>query len=335
MKPERPPQLPSTGITPRTSQTVGSPIPLPSVSEAQQRYLLKGLQGAKNTERAYKADLTHYTAWCEKAELIAFPATAERLGAYVSDLAGHKKWATITRRLAAIRKWHELHDLESPITDRWLKATLTGIQREHGTESKMAPAFKTASLKRIIAGLVTEDNKVPQFAALRDKVVLILGFTGAFRRSELVALDIQHIHFSEDGAVISYSKSKTNQTGKTEEKALFYSSEPQLCPVRTLRQWIRALERATGPLIVRVRKANELTEERLTDQSVNAIVKKYLGDSFTAHSLRASFVTAAKLNGADDSEIMQQTKHKTTAMIRRYTRLDSIKEHNAGKKLGW
>ena len=86
---------------------------------------------------------------------------------------------------------------------------------------------------------------------------------------------------------------------------------------------------------MRVRKGNELTEERLTDQSIGAIVKKHVGDRFSAHSMRASFVTTAKLNGADDSEIMQQTKHKTSAMIRRYTRLDSIKQHNAAKKLGW
>ncbi|XWW48540.1 tyrosine-type recombinase/integrase (plasmid) [Fibrella sp. USSR17] len=308
---------------------------LPPVGQQQQRYLLKGLQGAVNTERGYRTDLAHYSAWCAQQKLPDLPATPAVLGEYVSCLAPDKKWATIARRLAAIGKWHELHGHESPLMDRWLKATLKGIQREHGTHAQQSAAFQAEALKRVLRYLQTEHNGVPRFAPLRDKVALLVGFTGAFRRSELVALDVQHVQFSEDGVVISYYGSKTNQTGQLEEKALFYSADWAICPVRTLKRWINLLERTTGPLLVRVRKGNELTDERLTAQSVSAIVKTHLGDTYSAHSLRASFVTTAKLNGADDSEVMQQTKHKTAAMIRRYTRLDSIKQHNAAKKLGW
>lgn len=312
-----------------------SPVVLPSVSDAQQKYLLRGLQGAANTERAYRADLDHYGEWCQQQGLVALPTTAATLGQYVSALAPHKKWATVARRLSAVRKWHELHDETMPINDRWLRATLKGIQREHGTHAEQAPAFAASRLKIILRGLVTEVNGVPRFGLLRDKVALLLGFTGAFRRSELIALNVEQLHFGEDGVVITYYGSKTNQTGQREEKALFYSPDAQICPVRTLQKWVVLLERRQGPLLVRVRKGNELTEERLTDQSIGTIVKRHVGDTYSAHSLRASFVTTAKLNGADDSEVMQQTKHKTSAMIRRYTRLDSIKQHNAAKKLGW
>lgn len=308
---------------------------LPAVGDEQQKYLLKGLQGAANTERAYRADLDHYRAWCQQQGVTALPATPAVLGEYVSALAPHRKWATIARRLSAIRKWHELREIPSPVDDRWLKATLKGIQREHGTHAEQAPAFGANQLKGILRKFITESKGVPRFGPLRDKVVLLLGFTGAFRRSELVALNVEHLHFSEDGVVITYYGSKTNQTGQREEKALFYSPDPQICPVRTLQKWVTLLERNKGPLLVRIRKGNELTEERLTDQSIGAIVKKHVGKRYSAHSMRASFVTTAKLNGADDSEVMQQTKHKTSAMIRRYTRLDSIKEHNAAKKLGW
>ena len=311
------------------------PFTLPPVGAQQQRYLLKGIQGAANTERGYRADLTHYRHWCAQHQRPDLPATPAVLGEYVSDLAPHKKWATIARRLAAIAKWHELHGHESPVADRWLKATLKGIQREHGTAARQSAAFQADQLKRVLRHLETQRDGVPNFTHLRDKVALLLGFTGAFRRSELVALDVQHVHFNEDGVVISYYGSKTNQTGQVEEKALFYSPEGAICPVRTLKRWIELLERSTGPLLVRVRKGNELTDERLTAQSIRAIVKTHLGDAYSAHSLRASFVTTAKLNGADDSEVMQQTKHKTAAMIRRYTRLDSIRQHNAAKKLGW
>lgn len=320
-------------VTTTLDQTGDFPMPL--VGDQQQRYLLKGLQGAVNTERAYRSDLNHYRAWCDQQMLLALPATPTVLGQYVSALASINKWATITRRLAAIGKWHELHDQESPLTDRWLKATLKGIQREHGTDARQSAAFGAGHLKSILRNLQTERNGVPRFGELRDKVALLLGFTGAFRRAELVALDVQHVQFSEDGVVISYYGSKTNQMGQLEEKALFYSPESAICPVRTLRRWIDLLERNSGPLLVRIRKGNELTEERLTAQSIRAIVKQRIGEAYSAHSLRASFVTTAKLNGADDSEVMQQTKHKTAAMIRRYTRLDSIKQHNAAKKLGW
>ena len=312
-----------------------SPVVLPQVGDAQQKYLLKGLQGAANTERAYRADLAHYAEWCQQQGLTALPATAAVLGQYVSALAPHKKWATIARRLSAVRKWHELHEETLSIDDRWLRATLKGIQREHGTHAEQAPAFGASQLKMILRGLVTEAKGVPRFGPLRDKVALLLGFTGAFRRSELVALNVEQLHFGEDGVVITYYGSKTNQTGQREEKALFYSPDAPICPVRTLQKWVGLLERSKGPLLVRIRKGNELTEERLTDQSIGAIVKKHVGKNYSAHSLRASFVTTAKLNGADDSEVMQQTKHKTSAMIRRYTRLDSIKQHNAAKKLGW
>ena len=301
----------------------------------QQRYLLRGLQGADNTERAYRVDLADYTTWCSGQQLPALPAIPAVLGRYVSDLAPRRKWATIARRLAAIAKWHQLRGYPSPLSDTWLQATLQGIQREHGTAVRQAPAFAAAKLKEQIRQLETQRKGVPRFGALRDKIVLLLGFTGAFRRSELVALNVDDAVFSEEGVVLSYRGSKTNQTGEVEQKALFYSPEAALCPVRSLRQWINLLERSTGPLLVRVLKGNELTQERLTAQSVSTIVKKQVGKDYSAHSLRASFVTTAKLNGADDSEIMQQTKHKTAAMIRRYTRLDSIRQHNAAKKLGW
>lgn len=173
---------------------------------------------------------------------------------------------------------------------------------------------------------------------LRDKVVLLLGFTGAFRRSELVALNIGALAFSRQGLIITLSRSKTNQYGEVEQKAFFFHANPLLCPIQTLEAWL-ALRPQSGPLLVRFRKGSRhgevrLTEERLSDKSVDNIVKHYLGVQYSAHSLRASFVTAAKLNGADDLEVMQQTKHRTSAMIQRYTRTDDIRRYNAGKKLG-
>jgi integrase len=162
----------------------------------------------------------------------------------------------------------------------------------------------------------------------------LLGFTGAFRRSELEALNIEHLTFDEEGLIVSLDQSKTNQLGQAEEKAIFYSPDSALCPIRSLQAWLRVLDRTEGCVFVSLRKNQQVTTRRLTTKYINLITQQYLGSGYTAHSLRASFVTVSKLNGADDSKVMNQTKHKTSAMIRRYTRLDNVRQHNSAKELG-
>ena len=257
------------------------------------------------------------------------PATAATLAAYVSQLADTHKWASINRKLAPISKLHELNNLDLPTKDKAFRAVMEGIKRTNGVRQKQAPAFKMKELKTILQGIHTTTN-----AGLRDKCLLLVGFAGAYRRSELVSLNIEDVQFNDDGVIISLSKSKTNQYGEAEEKAFFYSPEADFCPIRNLKQWIGRLEKSTGPLFVRVRKGDKITEERLNDMTVYETVKKYMGERYSAHSLRASFITIAKINGADDSEIMRQSKHKTSLMIQRYTRIEDIKQHNATTKLG-
>ncbi len=305
-------------------------IALPNeLKEKLNEYGRLGLEGAHNTQRAYKADLKHFNEWCEINGQIALPASPETLAGYVSHLADTCKWATINRRLAAISKLHQLQNLETPTQNRIFRTVMEGIKRAKGIRQKQAPAFKLNKLKSIFREIDTETN-----TKLRDKALLLLGFTGAFRRSELVALNVEDLTFTEDGLIVSMKKSKTNQYGDYEEKAIFYSPEAILCPIRTLQSWIQRLGKSTDSLFVRVRKGDKITMDRLTDKSVNDLVKSYFGDEFSAHSLRASFITIAKINGADDSEIMRQSKHKTSAMIQRYTRIEDIKQHNAAMKLG-
>jgi integrase len=222
-----------------------------------------------------------------------------------------------------------LRGLDSPTDDKKFKVLMEGIARVKGVRQKQAPAFTLANFKRTVKSI---DGKT--LAGLRDRVILLLGFTGAFRRSELAALNIEDLSFSEEGLIVNLAKSKTNQYSAAEEKAIFYSPDFKLCPIRTLEAWIKRLSRTTGLVFVSFRKGERLTERRLTDKHLNLIVQRYLGPKYSAHSLRASFVTVAKLAGADDSEVMNQTKHKTSEMIRRYTRLDNVRQHNAAQKLG-
>lgn len=297
------------------------------------QYLQVGLEGSANTQRAYRADLKHYQQWCADFKVIATPIEAMPLSVYLAHLADTAKWSTIQRKLSAIRKLHELKNLTFPVKDRQVVAVLEGIRRTKSSRPKQAPAFEMRDFREILYNL-DHDNPVE----LRNKVALLLGFTGAFRRSELVALDIDDLHFSEDGLLAVMKRSKTNQYGETEEKAFFFHSDPLLCPVRVTRFWLEQRP-SSGPLLVRFRKGKKhgevvLTNERLSDKSIDNIVKHYLGAEYSAHSLRASFVTNAKHNGADDLEVMQQTKHRTSLMIQRYTRTGNVRKFNAAKKLG-
>ena len=301
----------------------------PDLKEKVNEYGRLGLEGAVNTQRAYRADLKDFNGWCTTNGQIPFPVSPETLAAYVSHLADTCKWATINRRLAAISKLHQLNNSETPTQNRIFRIVMEGIKRTKGIRQKQAPAFKLNILKQLLRDFDTEFN-----ANLRNKALLLLGFTGAFRRSELVALNVEDLDFTDEGLIISLQKSKTNQYGDYEEKAIFYSPEALLCPIRTLKAWIQKLNKTSDALFVRVRKGDRITSDRLTDKTVNDLVKTYFGEEFSAHSLRASFITIAKINGADDSEIMRQSKHKTSAMIQRYTRIEDIKKHNAAMKLG-
>lgn len=297
---------------------------------AAARYIEAGLNGAPNTTRAYTAHLKRFSTWCAEHGHQPLPASVDALVGFCTYLAeAGKKVGTVQQHCAAISKAHAVRGVDSPTDDKQFKIFMDGVRRLHGVRQKQAPAFSLAQLKQLVRSLDVET-----VAGLRDRAILLLGFTGAFRRSELTALNVQDLRFTEDCLVVSLGRSKTNQLGDYEEKAIFYSPESAVCPIRSLKAWLAQLARTEGPVFVMLRKGSRLTTNRLSDQTINTLVQRYLGPGYTAHSLRASFVTVAKLNGADDSKIMNQTKHKTSAMIRRYTRLDNVQQHNAAKELG-
>ena len=314
------------------------------VTPTAAKFLKLGIEKAPNTIRAYKADLDCYTSWCDRLRLSPFPAAAEQVANYISDLAEHYTVATIQRRLAMLSSFHELQGFDSPTSHKLVRTTMDGIKRSKGVRQKQAPAFTLEAFQKVILSLDESVN-----GQLRDKVVLLLGFTGAFRRGELAALNIEDLNFDEEGILIDVRRSKTDQLGEGKLKAIFYASHPGLCPVRTLQRYLErtseesqppADERLGGPapgghpLLLRMRKGDRFGKQRLTDQTINLIVAKHFGSRFSAHTLRASFVTVSRKNGASTSEIMAQTHHKTEAMIRRYTRFEDARTHNAGTKLG-
>jgi integrase len=315
------------------SAFVGTARHIDEYAAAGARYVKTGQEGAANTQRAYAGDWKRFTAWCREHGREVLPADVLTVAAFVTALAeAGKKVATIQRHCASLSKAHQLAGLPTPTDDRQLKTLLEGISREKGVRQKQAPAFTLAYFKRVLQSIDTE-----RLDGVRDRALLLLGLAGAFRRDELASLDLAHLRFDEDGLVVELPKSKTNQKGEAEEKAIFFAPDRRNCPVRAVKDWLAVLEqhgRTSGPLFLSFHKGQRLSRRRLSTFSLNEIVQLRLGSPYTAHSLRASFVTIAKLNGADDAEVMNQTKHKTTDMIRRYTRLDNVRQHNAAQKLG-
>ena len=321
-------------------------------------FLEMGLKGAANTERAYKSDLNTYAEFCALHGFTAVPADVTTLTEYVAYLASEKPaplpddeggrekkkgqqpltgphaLATIRRHLAAIRKAHQLSGHPMPATIDALNIVMEGITRTLGKRQDQALAFTVEELKHAIRSIDLETT-----AGLRDRALLLVGFAGAFRRSELVDLNIEQLEFTERALLVHLAKSKTNQYGAVEDKAIFYAPNADFCPVRCLRAWLNLLGRTTGPLFVKIPRASPgqmaaPSDKRLSDISINKLVQKRLGPDYSAHSLRVSFVTVAVLNGQSHKAIKNQTKQKTDAMIERYTQLNNVVSYNAAQALG-
>ncbi|SFQ80047.1 tyrosine-type recombinase/integrase [Hymenobacter arizonensis] len=299
------------------------------------RYAEAGLQGAANTQRGYAADLRSFEDYCQHHQLSYLPADVSTVAGYASQLADRgKKFATIRRHVAAIAKLHQLGGHPSPTAHEALGVVLDGIGRLLGKRQRQAPAFSVAELKQAVRAM---DLATP--TGLRDRALLLLGFAGAFRRSELVALNVEDVELTRQALVIHLQRSKTNQYGEAEDKAVFYSPTADYCPVRAVQDWLAVLGRPSGPLFTRMNRgrAGETGrpgQARLSDQSVNDVVQRHLGPAYSAHSLRAAFVTVAVEAGQSNKAIKNQTKQKTDAMIERYARLDDVKRFNAAQHLG-
>ena len=184
------------------------------------------MQGAPNTAKAYAGDWKRFGAWCAKYGLEPLPASVDTLAGFVTHLAETgKKVATIQRHCAAVAKAHALRGVDSSTDDKKFKVLMEGIARLRGIRQKQAPAFSLALFKRTVKAI---DART--LAGLRDRVVLLLGFTGAFRRSELAALNVEYLSFSEEGLIVNLAKSKTNQLSTAEEKAIFYPPQAETLP---------------------------------------------------------------------------------------------------------
>jgi site-specific recombinase XerD len=286
---------------------------------------------AFSTRKAYGTDFRLFKAWCDGERVSALPASPETVAAFLAFESKTAKPSTLGRRIAAIRYAHKLAHLDTPTDSEAVKATLRGIRRTFGgAKVRKAPAV-AAKVRSMVA--MAPDR----LSGLRDRALLLLGFAGAFRRSELVALDVSDITEVKTGLLVTIRRSKTDQEG--EGVTIAIARGDVACPARALREWLDAAGIATGPIFRPINKAGMVAAGRLTDRSVANIVKAYAeragfdASLFSGHSLRSGFLTSAAAKGASIFKMMDVSRHKSVDTLRGYVRDVEVFKDHAGAGL--
>jgi len=287
---------------------------------------------ALSTRKAYGTDFLLFKTWCDAKGVSSLPASPETVAAFLAAETGNgTKPSTLARRVAAIRFAHKLAGRATPTDSEAVKATLRGIRRTVGT-AKIRKAPAVAAKVRAMVGLAPD-----RLAGLRDRALLLLGFAGAFRRSELVALDVADITETTTGLLVTIRRSKTDQEG--EGVTIAIARGDVACPARALREWLDAAGIEAGPIFRPINKAGTVSGERLTDRSVANIVKAYAGRAgfdanlFSGHSLRSGFLTSAAAKGASIFKMMDVSRHKSVDTLRGSVRDAELFKDHAGAGL--
>ena len=292
---------------------------------------------ANNTLRAYKSDFKDFGLFCAKHGFSSMPTEPKVVSLYLTHLSAKSKVSTIRRRLVSIGVVHKLKghylDTKHPI----IIENLMGIKRKKGSNQIGKKPILINHLKAIIN--VIDEQKIEKIKKLRNRTLILIGFGGGFRRTELISINHEDLDFVDEGLKITLTRSKTDQFGEGLVKGLPYFINEKYCPVTSLKNWINLSKIKTGPIFRRFAKGSILTKNRLTDQSVVLIIKNCLklagieNKNFSGHSLRSGFATVAAESGADERSIMAMTGHKTTQMVRRYIREANIFKNNALSKI--
>ncbi len=300
---------------------------------------LENLQSSKanNTLRAYKSDFKDFGAFCVKHGFSSLPTEPKVVSLYLTHLSANSKISTLRRRLVSIGVVHKLKghylDTKHPI----IIENFLGIKRKKGSIQTGKKPILIKHLKQIVN--IIDQQKIEKIKKLRNRTLILVGFGGGFRRTELISIDYEDIDFVEEGVKITLKRSKTDQFGEGFIKGLPYFTNEKYCPVTSLKNWINLSKIKNGPIFRRFAKSSILTNHRLTDQSVVLIIKECLklagieNQNFSGHSLRSGFATVAAESGADERSIMAMTGHKTTQMVRRYIREANLFKNNALNKI--
>ena len=279
---------------------------------------------ASATLRAYRSDWADFTLWCGGVGLAALPASPATVAAYIAELAdppddrAPAAVSTITRRLAAIGEGHQVAGQTNPCVEQVVRETMKGIRRLLGVAPVQKKPVTTADIRAAVTRLS------PTVQGDRDRVILLLGFAGGMRRSELAGLDVDDLEDHPDGLLVHLVRSKTDQEGRGRRIEIVYGTDPATCPVTAVRTWLAASAIVDGPLLRPVDRHGRVLAQRLTGQGVAIVVKRHMTSlghpsiDYAGHSLRRGHATTAARNGASERTIMRTTGHTSIETLRGY-----------------
>jgi len=293
---------------------------------------------ASNTVRAYKSDFKDFGLFCSQNGFKSLPSDPKIVSLYLTHLSiKEAKMSTLKRRLVSIGVIHRLKGHYLDTKHPSIIENIMGIKRRKGSIQKAKKPILISNLKSIINVIDELDRE--EIKKLRDRTIILIGFSGGFRRNEIVSLDYDDLDFVNEGLKISIRRSKTDQFGEGSIKALPYFDSHRYCPVVSLKNWLNITKINSGPLFRRFLKGLKLSENRLTDQTVALLIKEYLqlagidSKNYSGHSLRSGFATSAAESGAEERSIMAMTGHKSTEMVRRYIKEANLFKNNALNKI--
>lgn len=289
---------------------------------------------SENTKKAYRSDWADFVRWCRENRAEALPASPSAVALYLTDRADTHKVSSLRRRQTAIAQAHKLTGLEPPTQSPEVRQVMAGITRTLGeAPERKAPALAETMIRMLEA--------LPEtLSGTRDRALLLLGYAGALRRSELVALTTRDLTFEPEGLRVVIRRSKTDPTGLGQTIGIPFGASAETCPVRSLRHWLGVSGIVDGPVFRRVVRGQRIGDRALTAQSVALIVKRAAlaagldPDQYSAHSLRAGFATQAARGGAEERAIQRTTRHKSEKVLRTYIREGDVFRDNAGERIG-
>ena len=308
--------------------------------KALQKETLVNLQNskAKNTVRAYKSDFNDFGLFCSQNGFKSLPSEPKIVSLYLTHLSTKDaKMSTLKRRLVSIGVIHKLKGYYLDTKHPSIIENIMGIKRRKGSIQIAKKPILISILKQII-NVIDEQDK-GDIKKFRDRSIILIGFSGGFRRNEIVSLDYDDLDFVPEGLKINLRRSKTDQFGEGFTKALPYFDNSQYCPVVSLKKWIEISNITSGAVFRRFSKGSRLSENRLTDQTVALLIKEYLrltgidSKNYSGHSLRSGFATSAAESGAEERSIMAMTGHKSPEMVRRYIKDANLFKNNALNKI--
>jgi len=308
--------------------------------KALQEETLLNLQSSKanNTVRAYRSDFNDFGLFCSQNGFKSLPSEPKIVSLYLTYLSTKEfKISTLKRRLVSIGVIHKLKGHYLDTKHPSIIENIMGIKRRKGSIQEGKKPILISTLKQII-DVIDKQNK-QEIKKFRDRSIILIGFSGGFRRKEIVSLNYDDLDFVPEGLKINLRRSKTDQFGKGFTKALPYFDNSQYCPVVSLKKYIEISKIKSGAVFRRFTRGSKLSENRLTDQTVALLIKEYLkltgidSKNYSGHSLRSGFATSAAESGAEERSIMAMTGHKSTEMVRRYIKEANLFKNNALKNI--